>query len=66
MIHDDVPLPDGFQPTEGRPTYKDLLELKNQADGLNFWHKHPDVACSGPQELLAKWVTKVFPAVTIQ
>ena len=34
----EIPLPDGFQPTEGQfPTYKALLELKNSADGLDYW-----------------------------
>lgn len=65
-MESEIPLPDGFQPTEGRfPTYKALLELKKSADGLDFWQKNPGVPCSGPQELLAKWITKIYPAITI-
>ena len=63
----EIPLPEGFQPTEGQfPTYKVLLELKNSADGLDYWQKNPGVPCSGPQQLLAKWVTTIYPAITIQ
>ena len=51
----DIPLPVGFDASVSRfPTYKALLDLKGHADQLDYWQRHPDVPCSGPQELLAK------------
>ena len=63
----DIPLPVGFDASVSRfPTYKALLDLKGHADQLDYWQRHPEVPCSGPQELLAKWVTKLYPAISIQ
>ena len=60
----DTPLPDAI---EGQfPTYKVLLELKGNADGLDFWKGNPGVSCSWTQELLAVWVNKLYPTITIQ
>jgi len=69
-MNDAVPLPGGFEiPDTGFPkfpTYGTLLQLKQLADGAEYWHQHPDVPCSGPQMLLSKWVTSLFPAISVQ
>jgi len=66
-MNDAVPLPGDFEiPDTGFPkfpTYGTLLQLKQLADGAEYWQQHPDVPCSGPQMLLSKWVTSLFPAV---
>ena len=63
----DISLPVGFEASVNRfPTYKALLDLKGHADQLDYWQKHPDVPCSGSQELLAKWMAKLYPALSIQ
>ena len=63
----DIPIPDGFNAGTNRfPTYKTLLDLKGHADQLDYWERHPEVPCSGPQDLLAKWVTQLYPAILIQ
>ncbi len=67
---DAVPLPDALEiPDAGfpkLPTYGTLLKLKQLADGVEYWLQHPDIPCSGPQMLLSKWVTSLFPAITVQ
>ncbi len=44
----------------------DLAEAQQLADGVEYWLQHPDIPCSGPQMLLSKWVTSLFPAITVQ
>ena len=51
----DIPIPDSFKADVNRfPTYKTLLDLKDHADQLEYWQRHHEAPCSGPQKLLAK------------